>query len=467
MIDNSILTARLLAHRDRRAVRVRDRRTVCDDPLIVFGIAPIRVVAEQRVQAIAFGQVGETPQIVVSWNPLSRESANMNPFAEALNDYFQTAISSDQLPRIWLPHPAAVELIDILGYRYRTNSQASDALKRMGAQCRAIIEEAAYNDQQVVMVASELLNRHIVTGQSGVEELHLGALLAWVNPPAGVDPREEADRRSAMPAAAMLDWRDDERVEELRRQAKEESPRGLAARSRIERILTNGAQAEWNLLEEARTAFWALAIPPVSGVDILRSESQRRFADALLTPLNPPTRVHSLGRLMDDYELALDVAEDREISSDSMSRERARRAGCVVRAEIEQIVQPRSSRKPCTIKLLCDQPVIRIRRGTALKSLNGRVHGIVTDLAEARPGLVRITIDVTKGVRRGDLSSIPRNGDWIDTIIVDLRFRRRQIYGRLRDAAPAIVYQGTLPSPIVRQGGPIDWISTAEALRRS
>jgi len=170
---------------------------------------------------------------------------------------------------------------------------------------------------------------------------------------------------------------------------------------------------------------------------------------------------------MDDYELALDVAEDREISSDSMSRERARRAGCVVRAEIEQIVQPRSSRKPCTIKLLCDQPVIRIRRGTALKSLNGRVHGIVTDLAEARPGLVRITIDVTKGVRRGDLSSIPRNGDWIDTIIVDLRFRRRQIYGRLRDAAPAIVYQGTLPSPIVRQGGPIDWISTAEALRRS
>ena len=166
----------------------------------------------------------------------------------------------------------------------------------MGAQCRAIIEEAAYNDQQVVMVASELLNRHIVTGQSGVEELHLGALLAWVNPPAGVDPSEEADRRSAMPAAAMLDWRDDERVEELRRQAKEESPRGLAARSRIERILTNGAQAEWNLLEEARTAFWALAIPPVSGVDILRSESQRRFADALSTPLNPPTRVHSLRR---------------------------------------------------------------------------------------------------------------------------------------------------------------------------
>ena len=330
----------------------------------------------------------------------------------------------------------------------------------MGTQCRAIIEEAAYGGQQIIMIASELIARHVVTGQSGVEELHLGALLAWLNPPEGIDPAEEADRRSAMPAAAMLDWRDEERAEERRRQAKEESPRGLAARGRIERILRDGAQSEWNLLEEARAAFWALALPPVSGVDLLRSESQgRRFASAVSTPLSPPTRVHSLGRLMDDYELALDITEDREVSSDFVCRERARRAGRVVRAEIEQIVQPLSSRKPCTIKLLCDQQVIRVRRGTAVKSLNGRVHGVVTELAEARPGLVRITLDVTKGVRRGDLSSIPRTGDWIDTIIVDLRFRRRQIYGCLRDAAPDIVYQGTVPSPIVRRRGQWDWIS--------
>ena len=103
-----------IGDRQPATVRVRDQRIICDDPPKVFGIAPIRVVAEQRVQAIAFGLVDEVPQIVTNWNPLSRESGNLDPFAEALNDYLQISISTDQIPRIWLPHRAAVDVIDIL-----------------------------------------------------------------------------------------------------------------------------------------------------------------------------------------------------------------------------------------------------------------------------------------------------------------------------------------------------------------
>ena len=135
--------------------------------------------------------------------------------------------------------------------------------------------------QQVVAVAADLLRAHLVTGQSPAEDQHLGALLAWVNPEVGEDPAAVADRRALRPAAAMLDRETDDRVEELRREAKGDGPEAVAARGEIEAQLLAGALNEWGLLVEARSAFRGLGLPPVPRLDGLKAKSARRIEGAI------------------------------------------------------------------------------------------------------------------------------------------------------------------------------------------
>src|SRR5690348_12262748 len=105
-MNTSVVEAvlRIVAHQEKRAVPSRETFGLTPDPSRVFGIAPIRVVSEQRVQALAFGVFGAKPQVVTTWNPLARDSAYLEPFAAALDDYLLTCIDEDVLPRVWLPH---------------------------------------------------------------------------------------------------------------------------------------------------------------------------------------------------------------------------------------------------------------------------------------------------------------------------------------------------------------------------
>jgi hypothetical protein len=123
----------------------------------VFGIAPIRVVAEERVQAIAFGLTNGSPSVAINWYPLGRETTCLEPFAHALDEYLRRSLTEGRVPRVWLPHRAALQMLGLLGPRYRRNTHASDAVRRMGWQCAEFAEEATFAGQQVVAVAADLL----------------------------------------------------------------------------------------------------------------------------------------------------------------------------------------------------------------------------------------------------------------------------------------------------------------------
>src|SRR5262245_57702687 len=111
------------------------------------------MVSEQLVQAIAFGDPDGEPQIVTRWNPLSRETAELEPFAAALDAYVRGVVARGALPRVWVPHSSTITLVELLGHRYRTNKAAATTLQNMGWLCRALAEEAKYRGQQVVAVA--------------------------------------------------------------------------------------------------------------------------------------------------------------------------------------------------------------------------------------------------------------------------------------------------------------------------
>jgi len=278
---NSEVFARVVARLQGRAFPTRATSAISPDPPCVFAVAPIQVVAEQHLQAIAYGDPEGEPRVITLWNPLDCEADALEPFAAALDDYLTSSLAGGQLPRVWVAHASALKLLGLLGEHYRRNAQASGTIRRLGGLCRALAAEQKFAGQQVIAVALDLLRSHVVTGQSPAEEEHLGALLAWVNPEVGEDPASVADWRALRPAAAMLDRESDDRVEELRRTAKAEGPEAAAARAEIEARLLAGALNEWGLLLEARAAFRGLGLPPMPRLDGLKAKSARRIEGAI------------------------------------------------------------------------------------------------------------------------------------------------------------------------------------------
>lgn len=467
MTDMSLVVARILAATERRAVPIRRTSLLASDPTIVFGFAPIRLVSEQRVYAIAFGDVNARPGIVTSWNPLGRESASLEPFAVGLDSYISQCVQLGIVPRLWLPHPAALEVMEVLAERYRRNQSASPALRRMGWILRVLVDETEYPGQQVVAVATLVLANHVVTGQSPIEDRHLGAILAWVTPSGGVDPAVEADRRALSPAAAMLDRATDDQVDRLRGIAKRGGHGADAARARIEVLLAAAANREWNLLVAGRAAFEGLHLPPVPRVDGLVTESRRRLAFAMAMDLNRPTRPHSLAALLDEQEDALSVAEEADVRGDESARARARRAGRAFAGRIVAVRQPTPNRHPCNISVHTEQTVLRVRRGTKLQTVDGLLAGRVQEVREDSSGGTIVEVKLASGVQRRRLPVIGSEREFTDAVVFGGAFRRREVYQSMRSAASAIVYGDALPLPRPRSVDTDELVALAESRYRS
>jgi hypothetical protein len=444
---------------------VATRRTyaLARDPSPVFGIAPIRVVSEQRVQAVAFGDLDSRPQLVTIWNPLSRDTGELEPFAASLHAYVADALAAERIPRIWLPHGAALEILDVLGHRYRTNQQASATMRRLGSYCRAFAEEAQYAGQQAVAIAAALLATHVVTGQSAIEDRHLGALLAWFESRPGSDPLAESRRRAMIPAAAMLDRNADDQVEALRMIAKKGGPAGAAARRQVELLLQVGAMREWDLLRRGRQAYWGLGLE-FGRTTRLAASSRERLAFSLEHALNPPSRAHSLGRLLDSYEHAREVSEHAELLSDETARARARGRGRVLATRVIRVDQTTRGRRPCTLEVRTAQQVLRVRRGTRLQSVDGSLDARVMSVADGRAGHTVIELRLERGFR-----SVPGVGaeiEWLDVVPFGGMRHKNLVYSIMQRADHPAVYGEVLPAERPRQIAAANLLGLAEASRR-
>ncbi|MER6910671.1 hypothetical protein ABT354_03210 [Streptomyces sp. NPDC000594] len=98
-------------------------------------------------------------------------------------------------PQLIVPGRAAVDFVRLLGrsMRFRrTTEQDPDTpypappyVPLLGRWLTHYGERARVPGSSLLLAATDLLNRHWATGQSSVEDQHLGALLAWIDPPPG------------------------------------------------------------------------------------------------------------------------------------------------------------------------------------------------------------------------------------------------------------------------------------------
>ncbi|MFF5444508.1 hypothetical protein [Streptomyces sp. NPDC012888] len=107
-------------------------------------------------------------------------------------------------PQIVVPSRAGVEYVRLLGrsMRFRrTAEQDPEAaypvparVPLLGRWFTHLAERARVPGSSMLLAATDLLAEHWATGQSSLEDQHLGALLGWIDPPEGLSGAECARR---------------------------------------------------------------------------------------------------------------------------------------------------------------------------------------------------------------------------------------------------------------------------------
>ncbi|MEU4876846.1 hypothetical protein [Streptomyces sp. NPDC021608] len=98
-------------------------------------------------------------------------------------------------PQLIVPSRAGVDYVRLLGrsMRFRRTAEqdpqtpypAPPRVPLLGRWLTHFGERSRVPGSSLLQAVTELLGRHWATGQSGLEDQHLGALLAWIDPPQG------------------------------------------------------------------------------------------------------------------------------------------------------------------------------------------------------------------------------------------------------------------------------------------
>ncbi|MFF7893626.1 hypothetical protein ACFZDI_17345 [Streptomyces sp. NPDC007907] len=107
-------------------------------------------------------------------------------------------------PQLIVPSRAGIDLVRLLGrsMRFRRTAEqdpeapypAPPRVPLLGRWLTHFGERARVPGSSLLLAMTDALGRHWVTGQSTLEDQHLGALLAWIDPPEGTTGAEAALR---------------------------------------------------------------------------------------------------------------------------------------------------------------------------------------------------------------------------------------------------------------------------------
>ncbi|QYX79821.1 hypothetical protein [Streptomyces akebiae] len=110
-------------------------------------------------------------------------------------------------PQLILPSRTGIDFVRLLGrsMRFRRTAEqdpeaphpAPPRVPLLGRWLTHFGERARVPGSSLLLALTDLLSRHWATGQSGVEDQHLGSLLAWIDPPEG-ESGEAAARRAEL-----------------------------------------------------------------------------------------------------------------------------------------------------------------------------------------------------------------------------------------------------------------------------
>ncbi|MEU6985483.1 hypothetical protein ABZ946_18935 [Streptomyces sp. NPDC046324] len=203
-------------------------RHVSDRPLV---LVPLTTAGEAGAPLGALvGTDREEPRLLVVAQPRDRDlrfafladlAEEVLPYIDSFTDVVEAAERNEtdpetgkkvkvevdlcaDAPQLIVPSRAGIEYVRLLGrsMRFRRTAEqdpetpfpAPPRVPLLGRWLTHFGERARVPGSSLLLSATDLLNRHWATGQSSLEDQHLGALLAWVDPDEGVSGTEAALR---------------------------------------------------------------------------------------------------------------------------------------------------------------------------------------------------------------------------------------------------------------------------------
>ncbi|GAA0458286.1 hypothetical protein ABZ951_28205 [Streptomyces sp. NPDC046215] len=166
------------------------------------------IVAQPRDRDLRFAFLAELADIVLPYlescaDAVEREQRKETDPETGRKVSVEVELCADA-PQLLVPGPAAVEYVRLLGrsMRFRrTAEQDPDAaypapprVPLLGRWLTHFGERARVPGSSLLLPMTQVLSRHWATGQSSLEDQHLGALLAWIDPPAGMSGAQAALR---------------------------------------------------------------------------------------------------------------------------------------------------------------------------------------------------------------------------------------------------------------------------------
>ncbi|MDX3074731.1 hypothetical protein ACIP98_22555 [Streptomyces sp. NPDC088354] len=158
-------------------------------------------VPQPRDRDLRFAFLAELAQIVLPYLESFADDTETEP---ATRNREESEVCTDA-PQLLVANSAAVDYVRLLGRSTRFRRTAEDdpdephpvpaRVPLLGRWLTHYGERARTPGSSLLLSATELLTRHWATGQSNLEDQHLGALLAWIDPPEDV-PGAEAARRA-------------------------------------------------------------------------------------------------------------------------------------------------------------------------------------------------------------------------------------------------------------------------------
>jgi hypothetical protein len=166
------------------------------------------VVAQPRDRDLRFAFLAELADIVLPYIDSHAEAVEAAERSETDPETgkrvkVEVELCSDA-PQLIVPSRAGVEHVRLLGrsMRFRRTAEqdpetpypAPPRVPLLGRWLTHFGERSRVPGSSLLLALTEVLGRHWATGQSSLEDQHLGALLAWIAPPEGATGAEAALR---------------------------------------------------------------------------------------------------------------------------------------------------------------------------------------------------------------------------------------------------------------------------------
>jgi hypothetical protein len=330
-----------------------------------------------------------------------------------------------------------------------------------------------------LITATGALRQHLATGQQEGEDEHLGALLTWIAPPAGLPILEAVERAERQPMGANTDPEFDDKVLEplvraFNKARHDGAPpalrraKALAVRDALAPVVVAIYRATQQAIEILRE----LGLPPLPDLETLEAREVANF-DNFMRSRDQGYRVplHDSAKAATHKLVARESAVEgwgaALVHGDRVERARSLVDGAVIAGVIEAVtsvsVGPR--RKEHYVTLRSKQAVLRARARDQLCSIGDQTFAFVVEGVSRDDQESLIELKLTKGVRRVgelvrgvalELGSAPPDWGW------SLR-QQKKIKERLAD--PPWTHGGEQPEAEARREIPDDLVAAVERLR--